>query len=90
MAVANIDEVIRIIRASKDANEAREELLKRDWPAGDVEALIKLVDEVGNEVVSGRVKFTDLQARAILEMKLARLTGLEKAKIDEELQELSV
>lgn len=90
MAVANIDEVIKIIRASKDANEAREELLKRDWPAADVEALIKLVDEVGNDISNGRVKFTDAQARAILEMKLARLTGLEKAKIDDELKELAV
>jgi len=90
LAVANIDEVIKIIRASKDANEAREELLKRDWPAGDVEALIKLVDEVGNDSVNGRVKFTDLQARAILEMKLARLTGLEKSKIDAELQKSKI
>ncbi len=90
IAVANIDEVIKIIRASKDANEAREALLLKDWPAADVEALIKLVDEVGNDSVNGRVKFTDLQARAILEMKLSRLTGLEKAKIDAELQELAV
>lgn len=90
MAVANIDEVIKIIRGSKDANEAREELLKRDWPASDVEALIKLVDEVGNEINNGKVKFTDAQARAILEMKLARLTGLEKEKIDAELQGLAV
>ena len=90
MAVANIDEVIRIIRASKDANQAREELMSRDWNSSDVEALIKLVDEVGNEIINGKCKFTDAQARAILEMKLARLTGLEKEKIDAELNELKI
>src|SRR5262249_51978095 len=45
IAVANIDEVIRLIRASRDANEAREALMARDWPARDVEAMITLIDD---------------------------------------------
>ena len=89
MAVANIDEVIKIIRGAKDPNEAREALLSRDWNAADVESLIKLVDESGNVIENGRCKFTDIQARAILEMKLARLTGLERDKINAESAELA-
>lgn len=90
MAVANIDEVIKVIRGSKDPVEAREELLSRDWNAADVEALIKLVDETGNVITNGKCKFTEVQARAILEMKLARLTGLERSKINEEMDTLAV
>ena len=89
MAVANIDDVIKIIRGAKDPNEAREQLLARDWNAADVEALIKLVDEAGNVIENGRCKFTDAQARAILDMKLARLTGLEREKINDEMSELA-
>ena len=88
IAVANIDEVIKIIRGSKDPVEAREKLLERDWAAGEVESLIKLVDEAGNEIEGGKCKFTETQARAILDMKLARLTGLEQEKIAEEMDEL--
>src|SRR5690606_37055375 len=65
------------------------ELMKRDWPAEDVLPLLALVDEVGNEVENGRIRFTEAQARAILDLKLQRLTGLERGKIDEELQGLA-
>ena len=89
IAVANIDEVIAVIRASADPNIAREELMSRDWNAGDVLPLLALVDDIGNPVREGRIKFTEVQARAILELRLARLTGLERNKIDEEMQELA-
>lgn len=91
IAVANIDEVIAVIRGSKDPNEAREELMRRDWNAADVLPLLALVDDSGNIVTSSnRIRFTEAQARAILELRLQRLTGLEREKIDNELQELAV
>ena len=90
IAVANIDEVIKVIRAAKDPNEAREELMSRDWNAKDVGALIDLVQDKGNIVLSGRIKFTEIQARAILDLRLQRLTGLEQEKINGELTELAV
>lgn len=85
IAVANIDEVIKVIRAAKDPVEAREELMSRSWNAGDVQSLLDLVADSGNEIIDGKIKFTDAQARAILELRLQRLTGLEREKIDEEL-----
>jgi DNA gyrase subunit A len=85
IAVANIDEVIRVIRAAKDPVEAREQLMGRSWSAGDVQALLDLVDDSGNEITDGKIRFTEAQARAILELRLQRLTGLEREKIDEEL-----
>ncbi len=90
IAVANIDEVIAVIRGSADPNIAREELMRRDWAAGDVLPLLALVDDSGNKVSGGRIKFTEAQARAILELRLQRLTGLEREKIDGEMKELSV
>ncbi len=89
IAVANIDEVIAVIKASADPNIAREELMRRDWAAGDVLPLLQLVEDSGNRVENGRIKFTEAQARAILELRLARLTGLEREKIDEEMKELA-
>ncbi len=90
IAVANIDEVIAIIRGAADPSQARDKLLEKDWKAEDIGALIELVDDRNNRVVDGKCKLTDAQARAILEMKLSRLTGLEREKIDGELKELSV
>jgi DNA gyrase subunit A len=90
IAVANIDEVIKVIRAAKDPNEAREELMSRDWNAQDVGVLIDLVQDKGNTVHAGRIKFTEIQARAILDLRLQRLTGLEQEKINGELTELAV
>ncbi len=89
IAVANIDEVIRVIRAAKDPGEARAELMSRDWAAADVIPLLELVDDQGNQILENRIKFTDAQARAILDLKLQRLTGLEREKIDGELGELA-
>jgi len=89
IAVANIDEVIKVIRAAADPNIAKDELMKRDWDAADIGPLLALVDDSGNEVVKGRIKFTEAQAKAILELRLQRLTGLERDKIDNELKELA-
>ena len=89
IAVANIDEVIKVIRASKDPVEAREELMSRSWDAADVLPLLALVDDSGNEIKDNKIRFTEAQARAILELRLQRLTGLEREKIDEELKELA-
>jgi len=88
IAVANIEEVIKVIRAAKDPHVAREELMRRDWDASDVLALLALVDDKRNHLKDGRIKFTEEQARAILELRLQRLTGLERDKIHGELGEL--
>lgn len=89
LAVANIDEVIALIRSAPDAATARESLMRRDWPAADVEPLLELIHDDGNEIIEGRVHLTEAQARGILELRLQRLTGLERDKIQGELGEVS-
>src|SRR3954452_20449360 len=90
IAVANIDEVIRTIRASKDANEAREALMSRDWPAADVAALIELIDDPRHKVsTAGTYRLSDVQARAILDLRLQRLTALGRDEIKDELDKLA-
>ena len=89
IAVANIDEVIRLIRASRDSTEARLALMARDWPAGDVGTLLALIEDAGNLVTpEGTVRLTEAQARGILALTLSRLTGLEREKIAAELEEV--
>ncbi|WP_431285910.1 DNA gyrase subunit A [Humitalea sp. 24SJ18S-53] len=89
IAVANIDEVIRLIRASADAASARAALMERDWPAGDIGVLLALVDDHQNVLTeAGTVRLTEAQARGILELRLQRLTGLERDKITAELDEV--
>ena len=89
IAVADIDEVIRLIRASPDAAAARAALMARSWPAGDVLPLLRLIDDAGNIIIDGTVKLTEAQARGILDIRLQRLTGLEREKIHQELAELA-
>lgn len=89
LAVANIDEVIALIRSAPDAATAREQLMTRTWPAADVEPLLELIHDEGNVIVDGRVHLTEAQARGILELRLQRLTGLEREKIQAELAEVS-
>jgi len=89
VAVANIDEVIALIRAAPDPAAAREGLTGRRWPAADIAPLVELVGEAGREVApDGTYQLSDAQARAILDLRLQRLTGLERSKISDELQEL--
>ncbi len=90
IAVANIDEVIGIIRASPDAATARAALMGRDWPAADVRPLLLLIEDSRNLVGDDdTVRLTDEQARGILELRLARLTGLERDKIVAEMGEVA-
>ncbi len=90
IAVANIDEVIKLIRSSKDANEARSALMSRDWPAKDVEAMITLIDDPRHRVTAQKTyKLSDEQARAILDLRLQRLTALGRDEIKEELDKLA-
>jgi DNA gyrase subunit A len=90
IAVANIDEFIRIIRSSKDPTEARERLVSRDWPAGDMLPLVELIADPRTLVVGGdRIRLTEDQARAILALTLSRLTGLGRDEIFEEAGELT-
>ena len=85
IAVANIDEVIVIIRTSQDPAEARERLAARDWPVGDMMPLIELIADPRTMVIDGdRVRLTEEQARAILALTLSRLTGLGRDEILEE------
>jgi DNA gyrase subunit A len=89
IAVANIDEVIKMIRSAKDANAAREALVARDWPARDVQALVELIDDPRHKVSSrGTYKLSDEQARAILDLRLQRLTALGRDEIKAELDGL--
>jgi DNA gyrase subunit A len=89
LAVSQIDEVIALIKSAKDPATAKAELLARKWPSASVEPLLRLVDDYRNEIVDGFCSFTEEQAKAILEMRLQRLTGLERNKIEEELQQLA-
>ncbi|HEX7758380.1 MAG TPA: DNA gyrase subunit A [Caulobacteraceae bacterium] len=90
IAVVNIDEVIHIIRSSKDPAEARERLVSRDWPVGDMLPLIELIADPRTALIDGKnVRLTDEQTRAILGLTLARLTGLGREEIFGEANELA-
>jgi DNA gyrase subunit A len=90
IAVANIDEVIHTIRTAADANAAREALMARRWPAADVAPLIELIDDPRHRVEEdGTYLLSEAQARAILELRLARLTALGRDEIAEELNTLA-
>jgi DNA gyrase subunit A len=88
IAVANIDEIIALIRSAADPAAARAGLVERRWPTGDVMPLLALVGEEGSADAGGTYQLSDAQARAILDLRLQRLTGLERDKIAEELHEL--
>jgi DNA gyrase subunit A len=90
VAVANIDEVIHIIRSSADPTEARERLQAKAWPVGDMMALIELIADPRSALVDGdKLRLTDEQARAILALTLSRLTGLGRDDIFGEARELA-
>ncbi|MCF8480832.1 MAG: DNA gyrase subunit A [Rhodospirillum sp.] len=88
IAVANLDAVIKMIREAPDPQTARERLMTENWPAMDVEPLIKLIDEPGRAVIDGKYRLSETQAKAILDLRLHRLTGLERDKIHSELSEI--
>jgi DNA gyrase subunit A len=90
IAVANIDEVIKLIRGSKDANEAREALMAREWPATTAASLIELIDDPRHKVsTSGTARLSIEQAKAILDLRLQRLTALGREEIKAELDKLA-
>ncbi|WP_202206994.1 DNA gyrase subunit A [Gluconobacter sp. Gdi] len=89
LAVANIDEVIALIRSAPDASTARELLMAREWDASEVVPLLELIQDEGNVIYDGKVRLTEAQARGILELRLQRLTGLEREKIQGELSEVA-
>jgi DNA gyrase subunit A len=90
IAVANIDEVIKLIRAAKDANEAREALMNREWPAKDVATMVTLIDDPRHSVSpAGMTRLSAEQAKAILDLRLQRLTALGRDEIKAELDKLA-
>ena len=90
IAVANIDEVIRVIRTSPDPNTARETLMARDWPAKDMATMITLIDDPRHRIAEdGTARLSLEQAKAILDLRLQRLTALGREEISEELNKLA-
>ena len=90
VAVSNVDEVVATIRASTDAAEAREKLMTRRWPAGDILEYIALIDDPTHTANDdGTYNLSEAQARAILELRLQRLTQLGVKEVTDELQELA-
>ena len=89
IAVANIDEVIALIRRAPSPAIAREGLMAMEWPAGDVGPLVMLVADPRHKVSdTGTYRLSEAQARAILELRLARLTALGREEIGDELKVL--
>ena len=90
LAVANIDEVVALIRAARDPAQAREQLQAKAWPVGDMMALIELIADPRSVVIEGdKLRLTDEQARAILALTLSRLTGLGRDEIFDEAREVA-
>jgi len=89
IAVANIDEVIALIRAAPDPASAREQLMERNWPAADVADMIMLIDDPSHRVIDGHYRLSETQARAILDLRLQRLTALGRGEIEGEMAELA-
>ncbi len=87
VAVANIDEIIALIRSAKDPQTAREQLVAKGWPARDISPLIALIDDPEYGIdEQGNYHMSEVQAKAILDLRLHRLTGLERDKIGDELR----
>jgi len=89
-AVANIDEVIKLIRSAPDPATAREQLMTRDWPAEDIAPLLALIDDPRSKILDGNVYRLSIdQAKAILDLRLQRLTALGRDEIGDELKGLA-
>jgi DNA gyrase subunit A len=89
-AVANIDEVIKLIRTAPDPATAREQLMARSWPAEDIAPLLALIDDPRSAILDGNVyKLSSDQAKAILDLRLQRLTALGRDEIGDELKGLA-
>jgi len=90
VAVSNVDEVVATIRSSADPAEARERLMTRRWPAHDIAAYIRLIDDPSHKInEDGTYNLSEIQARAILDLRLQRLTALGVKEVTDELEELA-
>ncbi len=90
VAVSNVDEVVATIRSSADAAEAREKLMTRRWPASEIEGYLRLIDDPLSKMNDdGTYNLTEVQARAILDLRLQRLTQLGVKEVTDELEELA-
>ncbi|WP_447724551.1 DNA gyrase subunit A [Sphingomonas koreensis] len=89
IAVTNLDEVVRIIRSSSSPVAAREALLVREWPIAEIASYIRLVEAVETEVTGDVYRLSDIQVRAILDLRLHRLTALGRDEIGDELKGLA-
>ena len=89
VAVTNLDEVVKLIRSSASPAAAREKLLAREWPADEIRPYIKLVEAVEPQAKREKYKLSEAQVKAILELRLHRLTALGRDEIAKELEELS-
>ncbi|PZO88904.1 MAG: DNA gyrase subunit A [Sphingomonas sanxanigenens] len=89
IAVTNLDEVVRIIRGSASPAEARAALLAREWPIAEIAPYIRLVEAVEQEIEGDSYRLSDAQVRAILDLRLHRLTALGRDEIGDELKQLA-
>jgi DNA gyrase subunit A len=89
VALASIDTIIELIKKAPDTETARNALCETNWPAAEVADFISLIDDPGHEVVDGHYRLSETQARAILELRLQRLTGMEREKLSDETRELA-
>ncbi|MCR9148725.1 MAG: DNA gyrase subunit A [Rhodobacteraceae bacterium] len=90
VAVSNVDEVVATIRASADPAEAREKLMTRRWPAHEIAEYIRLIDDPTHKMnEDGTYNLSETQARAILDLRLQRLTAMGVQEVTDELQELA-
>jgi DNA gyrase subunit A len=89
VAVANIDDMIRLIRGAPSPAVAREQMMARDWPAKDIGPLVDLIADPRHRIAAGgTIRLSDEQARAILDLRLQRLTALGRDEIGDELKKL--
>ncbi|MBO9622984.1 MAG: DNA gyrase subunit A [Sphingomonas sp.] len=89
IAVTNLDEVVKIIRGSSSPADARDKLLAREWPIAEIAQYIKLVEAVETEVTGDIYRLSEVQVRAILDLRLHRLTALGRDEIGDELKQLA-
>ena len=89
VAITSIDEIIELIKSSSDPESARNLLCSKSWPAKEVESFIKLIDDPSHPIIDDHYTLSTIQAKAILELRLQRLTGMERNKLEKETRELS-
>lgn len=90
VAVTNMDEVVRIIRGSATPTEARESLLAREWPIAEIASYIKLVEATEADIEGDIYKLSPVQVKAILDLRLQKLTALGREEIGDELKQLAI